>query len=90
VLTSISVVLGVAFMSGTFVLTDTSARVRRPVLVQQATDIDAGAGQAGAGRRPTRDGAAQPVPEHAHRCSRPTGRRKQRAVQGIAIVVGRR
>ncbi|MFI5047295.1 MAG: hypothetical protein ACHQIG_09555 [Acidimicrobiia bacterium] len=41
VLTSIAVVLGVAFMSGTFVLTDTLGRVFDDLFSQQATDVDA-------------------------------------------------
>jgi putative ABC transport system permease protein len=41
VLTSIAVVLGVAFMSGTFVLTDTLGSVFDDLFGQQATDIDA-------------------------------------------------
>ena len=41
VLTSIAVVLGVAFMSGTFVLTDTIGRVFDDLFSQQANDIDA-------------------------------------------------
>ena len=41
VLTSIAVVLGVAFMSGTFVLTDTLGAVFDDLFSQQAEDIDA-------------------------------------------------
>ena len=41
VLTSIAVVLGVAFMSGTFVLTDTLGRVFDDLFSQQARDTDA-------------------------------------------------
>ena len=41
VLTSIAVVLGVAFMSGTFVRTDTLGRVFDDLFSQQADDVDA-------------------------------------------------
>ncbi|MET0628704.1 MAG: FtsX-like permease family protein [Acidimicrobiia bacterium] len=92
VLTSISVVLGVAFMSGTFVLTDTLGSVFDDLFSQQATDIDAVV-RAKLALSDDQQGFAprNPVPEAlvASVESVKGVAVAEGAVQGIATVVGR-
>ena len=94
VLTSIAVVLGVAFMSGTFVLTDTLGSVFDDLFSQQTEDIDAvvRARQALSDDQEGGFDPRNPVPEElladGRRRRRREGRRR-RGVRASRSVVGR-
>ena len=91
VLTSLSVVLGVAFMAGTFVLTDTLGNVFDELFtdVNRGVDVAVRSPAAFDERGPTGETTREPVPEHLLATVRaaPAVRTAAGSVQGYALVV---